>query len=101
MITYDRVLKEYLPSFRCEAALLMKERYNMGQERIAEVLGVSQAEVSKYLAGLRPKNKIKIDNDVVRRFVESEIKGRKVDAQRAACSGCPKGAEATCLIMVK
>ncbi len=101
MITYDSILKKYLPSLRCEAALMMKEGYNMSQKRIAKMLGVSQAEVSKYLAGVRPKDKSDIDENMVRKFVGSKVRGKEIAAQRAACSGCPKGAEATCLIMVK
>ena len=77
----------------------MKKNYGLNQDRIAEMLGVSQAEISKYLSGISPKRKLEIDENQVRKFVESRMVGDELESQRKLCAACPKGAETSCLIM--
>jgi predicted transcriptional regulator len=74
----EKVAFEILPALRAEVAKILKEKYNLSQNEIAEILGISQASVSYYLNGLRGKKKIytekieKLCEEIVRKIINKE-----------------------------
>ena len=50
-VDYGRADKEIIPAARLFIATVLKKRYNMTEQEIADRLGVAQAAVSKYLNG--------------------------------------------------
>jgi predicted transcriptional regulator len=89
---YVRASKEIVPSVRIAMALELSRNYNLSEERIAGILGVTQAAVSKYLNGSY-SDKIR---DLIKNFDESEIKkfsakiaaGEKDEVNKYICSLC-------------
>ena len=50
-VDYEKADKEIIPAARLFIATVLKKRYNMTEQDIADRLGVAQAAVSKYLNG--------------------------------------------------
>jgi predicted transcriptional regulator len=50
-LSSELVLKNFIPAVRVAVAKQLATRYNFNQVEIAELLGITQAAVSKYLAG--------------------------------------------------
>ena len=48
---YESVMKELLPALRASAAKRLSAHYGMTQNKIAKLLGITQAATSKYLNG--------------------------------------------------
>ena len=50
-LSSELVLKNFIPAVRVAVAKQLANRYNFNQVEIAKLLGITQAAVSKYLAG--------------------------------------------------
>ncbi len=100
-IGFVDVITTYLPTIRSMSARMMREKYKMDQKSIAAILGVSQAEVSKYLNLIQPKIMLNVDSRVISRFIHYTMKEQHTNAQKVVCAACPKGAALSCSLMVK
>lgn len=100
-VGFTDVMSTYLPTIRSRSARIMRDRYKMSQKSIAEALGVSQAEVSKYLNHIQPKTELDVDNNVISKFIHYMISGQEEKAQKVVCAACPKGATLSCSLMIK
>lgn len=47
----ENATKAYLPAMKCAIALELYNSHGITQEKIAKMLGITQAQVSKYLSG--------------------------------------------------
>jgi predicted transcriptional regulator len=98
---YDKVLKRFMPAFKSSAANIMAKEYGMTQQRAAVLLGVTQAAISKYInEGQKCYPGVKIDEKVVKAFVErvnvKDLKG----GQRLMCKMCQDNVKFNCAFMV-
>ncbi|MBU5688595.1 MAG: helix-turn-helix domain-containing protein [Candidatus Aenigmarchaeota archaeon] len=60
-----------LPTIRALIAKELKEKYNLTQEKIAELMDITQPAVSQYLKESRGKNAKKIEkNDNIMKIIE-------------------------------
>ena len=89
---YERASKEVVPAIRLAIAKELKEKYNMTESHIAEILGVAQAAVSKYLnnkhsspVGAMYK---KIDTSKIDMYIDKIAKGDKLRLKLCICSIC-------------
>jgi len=85
----EKVAFEILPSIRAEVSRILKEKYNLPQEEIAKILGISQASVSYYLNELRGKKRVEhkeLENlceELIRRILSVEEFRKKIN--KIAC----------------
>ncbi len=101
MIYYEVFLKKFLPSFRSALAIKMNEKFNMKESEIAEELGVTQAQISKYLNKLNVKTPLyKIKDSDIESIASLMVAGNLADAQKQICSICPVGSNTKCTIKV-
>ena len=82
--------------------MVLFSEYGLTQQSISKMLGVSQAEVSKYLSGKGTKDEgIKISDRDIEAFAQSIVIKDEYNAQKIVCGICPKGASKSCHIMIK
>ncbi|MEM0154477.1 MAG: helix-turn-helix domain-containing protein [Methanothrix sp.] len=100
--SYDYVATKFIPVVKSRAAMVLFNQYGLTQQSISKMLGVSQAEVSKYLSGKGAKaGDIEINNKDIEAFAQSIVIKDEYNAQKIVCSICPKGASKSCSIMIK
>ncbi len=89
---YERASEEVIPAVRVAIARALKEEYGMSESRIAEILGVAQAAVSKYL-----NNKCsasverlcgRIGDSDLSPYMAAIAKGDKAKLRECVCSLC-------------
>ena len=92
MNEYERASKKIVPAARIVIARQLKEKYNMTESHIAEILGVAQAAVSKYLNNKysSPVGKLykKIDTSKIDEYIDKIAKGDKLRLKMCICSIC-------------
>ena len=98
---YDRVLKEITPLIKASAARMMVNEYKLKQQRIAQLLGITQAAVSKYVNSDAKNAGRKLDSNVVKGFVDGLLHGDKLGAQRYKCMLCQAYETFDCSLIVK
>lgn len=102
LTNYERVIKKFIPAFRLKAAQMMVNEYGIKQQRVAEVLGTTQAAVSKYLKESSDKYKnIKIERSALVSFVEKIETNEMKDGQRIMCKACQDNKKFDCAFIVK
>ena len=104
MTEYESILKEFLPALRSRIAVELNANYGLKQTEIAVLLGVTQAEISKYLNGTQPKSTsftMPLDDAEVKKMAKLVLTRDDYEAQRVACRMCPKGSASKCSIMIK
>ena len=100
--SYDYVAAKFIPIVRSKAAMVLFSEYGLTQQSISKMLGVSQAEVSKYLSGKGAKdNGIRISDRDIEAFAHSIVIKDEYNAQKIVCGICPKGASKSCHIMIR
>ena len=89
------VIKEFLPAMRANITKTLSEKYKYNQSEIAIKLGLTQAAVSKYLAGdysseVKVVEKIKdikgMADNVARQI--AEVKASKLQIVNSVCKSC-------------
>jgi predicted transcriptional regulator len=89
---YERASKEIVPAIRLAIAKELKERYGMTESNIAQILGVAQAAVSKYLnkkCSFSVGDVYKrIDTAKIDAYIERISKGDKLKLKQCICSIC-------------
>ncbi len=98
---YERVIKQFLPVFRLNAARLMVKEYGIRQQQAAVFLGTTQAAISKYLKSspITDKN-VRIDTDTLREFISSIRAGDEKNAQKIMCGMCQLNKKFDCAFMI-
>ncbi len=89
---YEVASKAVIPAARLRIARELRSKFNLTESRIASILGVAQAAVSKYLNGEYSKS---ID-DLAKRIDPSEIdphikkiaEGSTTELKKCVCSIC-------------
>jgi len=98
---YERVIKQFLPAFRFNAARLMVKEYGIRQQQAATFLGITQAAISKYLSADSGKYRnVKIDQKKLEEFVSSMVARDEDNAQRTICSMCQLNKKFDCTFMI-
>lgn len=99
---YERVIKSFIPAFRLRAAQMMVKDYGLKQQQAANMLGTTQAAISKYLKESSEKySDVKIDTDYLREFVENMKTGEEKTAQKVMCTMCQSNKKFDCAFIVK
>lgn len=102
MTNNERALKRFIPAFRLRAAQMMINEYRIGQQRAASILGTTQAAISKYLKESSSKyNDVKIENTLVRGFIEMALKNDLENTQKLVCAMCQSHNRFDCALMTK
>jgi len=70
----ELVVEEFLPTFRSLLAEELRER-GLTQSEVAELLGISQSAVSKYVHGEVERNRQLLDNDRMQELVDRLAEG--------------------------
>ena len=91
-IIYEKVANEVVPAIRIKLANILIDKYSMQEKKVAEILGVAQAAVSKYRSG-KYSEKIKrlekeIDNELVEKYAKVLFDSGKEKASEAVCTIC-------------
>lgn len=81
-----------LPAIRASAIKIMANNYNLTQQKIALLLSLTQAAVSKYINN-KYSTKIKkiestFNKKIINTFVEYKIKGQNKKAKQILCKLC-------------
>ncbi len=92
MLIYEEAANEIIPAIRSKLANLLIERYSLNEEKVAELLGVAQAAVSKYKSG-KYSDKIKalerkLNNELAERYAKLIAESGKEKASEAVCALC-------------
>ncbi len=102
---YEIALGEFMPAFRAKAARLMISKYGISQQRAAELLGLTQASISKYVnrhySDAVKGTESDISDSMVDAFIQEIIGSREKEAQGHMCKACQKYHRFDCAIMVK
>ncbi len=101
---YENVVYTLMPYFRAKASEMLSNEYGMKQSRIASMLDITQAAVSKYLSSAAAgRRDIHIDGEeaYVRRFIESKLAGDSESAQKSLCKLCQTYKKFSCNLIVK
>lgn len=89
---YERASKLIVPAARVVIARELKIRYNMTEARIAQILGIAQAAVSKYLNEDYSENvksaTEKVDMGSVNRYIEKIASGNENELKKCVCTVC-------------
>lgn len=102
LTNYERVIKKFIPAFRLKAAQMMVNEYGLKQQQAADILGTTQAAVSKYLKeGPDKFSKIKIERLDVATFVESMKADNTKNGQKVMCKVCQENKKFDCAFIVK
>ena len=70
MVIYEEAANEIIPAIRSRLANTLINKYNLKEEKVAELLGVAQAAISKYKTG-KYSEKIK--------EIEGKLSGELID----------------------
>lgn len=102
---YDDVIKKLMPAIRASVAKEFADRYHMTQTEISKKLGVTQAEVSKYLKGMYSdslkKKEAGIPKSAIQEIAKDIAEDRDHDAQREICKLCGKNSDFDCTLRIK
>lgn len=102
MTNHERALKRFIPAFRLKAAQTMVNEYGIGQQKAATILGTTQAAISKYMKESSSKyNGIKIDDALIKGFIEMTLKNDLENTQKLVCVMCQSHNEFDCALMAK
>ncbi len=89
---YAIAVSTIIPAVRASVAKELTNRYRMKEEKIADVLGVAQAAVSKYLASKYSKKIAELESKLDRSMIESLsakiADGNKEYVNACICSAC-------------
>jgi predicted transcriptional regulator len=88
-----------MPQFRRAVARAMANQYHMRQQKIASILGTTQAAVSKYINSNAAPT-APISNKKVKEFIEAAISGDKQRSRRILCEMCDMNNEFVCTFMI-
>lgn len=89
---YEKASKQVVPAVRLAIAKALKERYDMTESNIAEILGVAQAAVSKYIndkysVSVEEMFK-KVDSSKIDAYLDRIAKGDEKMLKECICSIC-------------
>jgi predicted transcriptional regulator len=102
MTNHERAIKVFIPAFRLKAAQMMVNEYGIKQQQVAQILGTTQAAISKYLKEKPEKYKgTKIESKQLKEFVEKMLGNDKRSAQRILCRMCQADKKFVCALIVK
>ena len=102
MIEYEIFLKQFLPKLRSDSAKLLNEKYKLNQMEIASKLGITQAEISKYLNHINTDAiSYKIKKKDVQEFVTNLINENELQAQKVVCRICPVNSKTVCSFKIE
>lgn len=100
--SYNYITEKFIPVIKSKAARILFNDYKITQQDISGLLGVSQAEISKYMnEKIVSVENFKIKNKDMKSFVKSIVIKDEYNAQRIICKICPKGISKSCSIMIK
>ncbi len=102
---YESVMKELLPALRASAAKRLSAHYGMTQNKIAKLLGITQAATSKYLNGRYSIGVKRFEGKYINRkevdtFVEKLVANDKLGAQETVCRMCSRNLSFRCGLMI-
>lgn len=102
---YENTIKEFLPALKARSAKIMATQYSMNQLKIADLLGVTQAAVSKYISGRYSPVVRRMEDSLgqkeVDAFVRNVLDGEHYEAQKGICRMCARRLTHKCSIMIK
>lgn len=102
LTNYERVIKKFMPAFRLNAAKMMINEYGIRQQQAADMLGITQAAISKYLREDSNKyDDIKIDRGLLVEFVEHMQAANDKKGQKIMCGMCQDNKKFNCAFIVK
>ena len=92
MTIYEEAANEIIPAIRSRLANTLINKYNLKEEKVAELLGVAQAAISKYKTG-KYSEKIKriegkLSDELVDKYAKILSESGKDHAGEALCSLC-------------
>ncbi|MEM3841165.1 MAG: hypothetical protein QXN59_00505 [Candidatus Micrarchaeaceae archaeon] len=103
--SYENVIANFFPALRFRAANIMAKEYGVNQQESAQILGVTQASINKYLSG-KISYDVKatgnaIDNKAIHDFVDYLLSGKERQAKEQLCRMCQMYKSFDCSLMVK
>lgn len=102
MTNHERAIKVFIPAFRLKAAQMMVNEYGIKQQQAAQILGTTQAAISKYLKEKPGKyGSAKIENKQLKEFVDRILENDKKAAQRILCKMCQTDKKFVCALIVR
>lgn len=92
MDSYEKAAKEIVPAARAMIARQLSEKYNMTECRIAAILGIAQAAVSKYLNSKQSEVtkalSARISDSYITDYIEKIAAGDTKSLNMCICSIC-------------
>ncbi|MGC8710032.1 MAG: transcriptional regulator [Candidatus Micrarchaeia archaeon] len=91
-LVYEAAANEVIPAIRSKLAKELMLKYKMKEKRVAEILGVAQAAISKYKSG-KYSNKIKeieaaLDAAVVDKYAKFLAENGERYSKESMCAIC-------------
>ena len=99
---HDKIVKELLPAVKLKVSKEMARNHNLTQTEIANMIGITQAAISKYINGKYSKKlqymESKVSNREIARLVSEIITGDEIKAQKRICGICYENFHTDCTI---
>lgn len=92
MLNYESAANEVIPAIRSRLAKILIEKYSVKEEKVAEILGVAQAAISKYRSG-KYSQKIKeieekLNDELIEKYAKALSESGKEKSREALCALC-------------
>jgi len=92
MTIYEEAANEIIPALRSRLANALINKYNLKEEKVAELLGVAQAAISKYKTGKYSEKIKKIESKLSDEFIDKYARilseSGKDHSEEVLCSLC-------------
>ena len=106
MTDYEKVAYKFMPALRQYTASILINEMHMNQKNVADLMGVTQAAVSKYI---NKKNISSETNSIMMNFerayvydyIKNIISKSDISAQKSVCKLCQSYHKFDCNIMIK
>ncbi|MDE1762117.1 MAG: hypothetical protein KGH59_01220 [Candidatus Micrarchaeota archaeon] len=89
---YETAANEVVPAIRSYIAKELTEKHNLSEERVAALLGVAQAAVSKYInekySDRVKEMEAKLNKELIDKYVAKIAEGQKAYVNACICRLC-------------
>ncbi len=105
MTNYEKVSRVLMPAIRSHTANILVKEHHMPQLQVAQILGTTQAAISKYISSpktLKDQKIMQVVNSTEFDFyIHSVISKDYSNLQRSTCKLCQSFNKFNCHIMIK
>ena len=82
VLHFDDIMKLSIPAVRYALSFILKEKYNIRQQEIANKLGITQAAVNKYLNKKCSEEIVRLGGKIIKMKNADQVASRMIKAKK-------------------